>query len=94
MATCSPHDPPDDEAVEQAAPSVIRLLSKAAALRTLDAKPEKVYHELWESYTWDELLEEIQNRTEVGKRYVRTIVAAAAARDVSVDEYLRVGKGA
>ena len=59
MATCSPHDPPDDEAVEQAAPSVIRLLSKAAALRTLDAKPEKVYHELWESYTWDELLEEI-----------------------------------
>ncbi len=52
---------------------------------------EKVYHELRESYSWEELLEEVKKGSEVGKRFVKSLSEAASKEKVSLNKFLRLG---
>ena len=68
--------------------AVLRYLTIEADQTDLSSKGDKVFHELLHSYTWDELMQEVEQETEVGRRYVRSILRAAAAGKRSVDDYL------
>ena len=70
---------------------VARFLEAAASRLDLGGKKideEKVYHELRDSYTWTELIEQVKTGTEVGRRYVESILEAAKEENKSLTEYL------
>lgn len=55
----------------------------------LDGREEKVYHELRDSYSWRQLLEEVEKGSEVGKRFVDSLTEVASKEGVGLKKFLK-----
>ena len=70
---------------------VMRFLAAAAERRHLDSEDEniKVYFELPNgSFSWREIISAVERGTDVGQRYVQTLIDAAEEEEQSLEEYL------
>ena len=78
-------------AIDAAAAIVLHFLAAAAERRDLEDKNSKVYFELPNgAFSWREIISEVERGTEVGQRYVQTLIDAAKDEEQSLEEYLEL----
>jgi len=58
---------------------------------SLEEREEKVYHEIPRSYSFSEIIDEIEKNTAFGKRYVRNLVETAKDLKMDFRKYLQLG---
>ncbi len=69
---------------------VVAALRRIIETTRPERRDDKVYHEGQDSYTWIEIIREVRAGSEMGNRYVATVVAAAAEEGLAIAMYLSI----
>ena len=74
---------------DEAAATVTKALKAIKSKSVTGEKHAKVYFAGPSSYSWDELIAEVEDKTTFGMSYVGTLVTAAADQNLGLNDYLR-----
>ncbi|MFQ6056837.1 MAG: hypothetical protein ACE5J9_11220 [Methanosarcinales archaeon] len=78
---------------EQERSIILHEMKAQNELLSLDSKAKKIFHEIspWKSFSFAEIIQEIEKRTEFGERFAQNLVDTAKSLNLDLRTFLRLG---